>query len=207
MSNFPPIIPAFAASNGPDYMDGWDLCVLGGVKLPGRCEVSGPGIHLKRDANQKPGANGGRPVYHGLEEQEPKIKIVVWTQRQLDILWGLRSKIIPIAGVEPKAVSIDTPYLKLIGVTTVTIIGATPFTWHASAHVGRGLEMTLSASHWLSASKGKGKNQTTVPKRAYRNQRNGAGPSSDDEPGGYSAPVAAPNATPGACGPPANVSR
>lgn len=188
MSEFPDLFPV-NGSGGGKYMSGWDLCVLGGDRLPGLAEVSTNGLKLTRDSNRAPGKNGGKPVYTGLDEQEVKIKVIVWTQSQLDILWGLRSKLLPLPGKQPENVSIDSPWLKLIGINSVAVTAVSGMQRHTSARVPRGVEVTITASHWLGASKGAGKNVTAQPKRNVSTTRPYKGATS-------------PVNSSGACGPP-----
>jgi len=190
LADFTPYFVEGTENNGPDYMTGWDLTVLGGSKLPGITQVVGAQVMLRRDANKAAGKNGGRPVYHGLEEQRLQFKVIVWKNSQMAIMYGLRGQILPIAGKEPKNTSIVSEWSRLVGITSVTILGAIDWQPHSSERVRRGLELTLFASHWLGDSKAAGKNVSTQPARTVATTRP------------YTPGAPKPTSVGGACGPP-----
>lgn len=178
----------FSKPAGTLYAKGWDLTILGGDRLPGITRIEGAALMLRRDSNGRPGTNGGRPVYHGLEEQTVKIIVIVWTNEQLAALEEIIAKHAPVPGVEPKNLSLVSEWTKLAKIDRVAIIGFSDLAPHSSPRVANGLQVTITASHYLGAAKSAKKNVTVQPRRTYSTTRP------------YTPPPA-PSSQPGACGP------
>lgn len=188
MAEDAPYFVNFSRSAGSLYATGWDLVIVGGEMLPGIGRVDNPSVMLRRDPNRKPGSNGGRPVYLGLEEQSVQIVCIVWTEEQRKKLREFCAKYGPVPGVPPKnygLVSKWTEFSKIDRICIEGFVGPVP---HSSPRVPVGLQVTFKASQWLGAAKDAKKNVTTQPRRTYTTTRP------------YVAP-ASPAATPGALGP------
>lgn len=188
MAAHAPYFVSYSKPNGTLYAKGWDLVIVGGDKLPGIARVDGAGLMLRRDPNSKPGTNGGRPVYHGLDEQTIKITVIVWTDEQLAALAAFITKHAPIPGVEPRNLSLVSEWTKLSRIDRISIVGFGDLQPHNSARVANGLQVVITASHYLGAAKKAKANVTVQPKRTYSTTRP------------YVAPTT-PASQPGACGP------
>ncbi len=188
----------FSRQSGALYATGADLTILGGEWLPGITEIDGATAQLRRDANAKPGSHGGRPIYHGLEESDLKIRVIVWTNDQIKKLWELRQLLVPLPGGTPKNLSLVSAWTEWSGINAVAVRGSTDFQRYSGQRVNHGLQITITASRWLGAAKAANKVVTVQPKRTYQTTRPFADPAKVSS---------QPTSQSGACGPPASVSR
>lgn len=167
--SFPGLFPA-NGSAGPLYGTGWDLVVLGGVKLPGKAKVTNAGIRAKFDPKKGKGKDGARPSVDGLEGQSVDIVVTVWTQEQLDKLEEVCKQLLPQPGVKQGAVAIKAPAVNFLGITDVVILGGSLLTEASEPKGGR--QMTISAVHWIAKSTPAGeKKAVSTPTRSVRNRR------------------------------------
>jgi len=188
MADSTPYFVGFGRSAGSLYATGWDLTIVGGDKLPGISRIDNPSVMLRRDPNRRPGVNGGRPVYLGLDEQTIQIICIVWTEEQRLKLTELCAKFAPVPGVVPKNYSLVSKWTELAKIDRICIEGLVGPVPHSSPRVPVGLQVTFKATQWLGAAKDAKKNVTVQPRRTYTTTRP------------YTPPPG-PASTPGACGP------
>jgi len=179
----------FSRPAGALYMKGWDTAFIADEQLPGLVEIDDAAANLRKNPNAKPGSHGGRPIFLGLDDQVIKIRVIVWTNQQLELLWALRPLLVPLPGTQPKNVSIVSEWLKMTGISTVAIHGATDIKPYSGQRVARGLQMTITATRWVGAAKDANKNVTTQPRRTYATTRP------------FTAPQREPTTVAGACAP------
>lgn len=188
MAAHAPYFVNFAKKAGALYASGWDLVTIGGVQLPGIARIDGASLMLRRNPNNKAGANGGNPVYHGLEEQQLRITVIVWTNEQLEALRSFLDAHAPLPGVQPKNFSLVSEWTKLTKIDRISIVGFGDLQPHTSARVANGLQVTITAAHYLGGAKKAKANVTVQPRRTYSTTRP------------YTPPPG-PASTAGACGP------
>lgn len=189
MSVYAPYFVQFSRPAGALYMRGHDTAFIAGKQLPGLVEIDDAQAALRKNPNVKPGSHVGRPIFLGLDDQVIKIRVIVWTDEQRDLLYELRSLLVPLPGTQPKNVSIVSEWLKMTGISTVAIHAATDLKPYSGQRVARGLMMMITATRWLGAAKHAKKNVTAQPKRIYDTTRP------------FTAPRREPTALAGACAP------
>lgn len=146
------------ANGGPLFLDGWDLGILGGHKLPGKSRVTGGKIKLKKDPKKKAGADGANPTFHGIDPQEFTLEVEVWTDAQLqNLVQVVLADILPkpwakqnTTGPYPAPIGLYHPQLAGIATVmqmTVVILGGTPFKWAGQNTI----MMSLDLLHWMPA--------------------------------------------------------
>lgn len=105
----------------------WNIVKLDGVQLPGRAEVLGGAAARKIDVKTPAGGDGAGITDRGLEPARFKIRVSVWTEKQLASWEQLVPRLNPRAGKGGlRKTSIYHPALATIGVSEVCIasIGA-----------------------------------------------------------------------------------
>lgn len=125
-SLYPPLGPD-NGSNGPKFLTGWDLAVLGGNKLPGKTKLTRGGIKLKVDVKAKAGADGGTVTLHGLDPQQFDLENTTWTEEQREELYRVLRLVAPRPGGKPAIISLDHPAVRHFGFPIgVLVIGCGP---------------------------------------------------------------------------------
>lgn len=192
MSSFPSLAPV---ARGSLTLPGWDRASLGGEVLPGKAKVTKGGVRLKKDLKKKAGADAARPTFHGLEQQEFELEVLVWTNEQLARLGEVCRQVLPRQGVEPKPIALDHPAVRHLGdVVSVVVTGAGVL---VDGELPHSKKLAIQLLHWLPVKASpKGKTTATVtPKRASRNLRS-------EDAGKRNPPNPAPSTQVGFCGPP-----
>lgn len=161
---FPPLGPA--TGQPPVNPQGWDRCTLAGQPIPGHCRIVHGLCRLKKDAKSKNGADGSNPTYRGMDPQPLQMEITTYTDADREKLALVILQYVPKPGIQPKPVSIDHPSLRVIGVDSVMIEGASALIPEPGTTKAK---MTLDMFHWLPA---KPENATTTPKVLVRNVQN-----------------------------------
>lgn len=171
------------ANGGPLYLDGWDLGVIGGHKIPGKSRVTGGKLRMKHDKKPKAGADGANPTFHGIDPQEFTLEIEVWTDAQLaNLVQVVLADILPKPWSKPATPppgQTSSPYpapvpfnhpdllsLSSVAQMTMVVLGGTPFK-RVSTNV---LQMTLELLHWLPAPATK-TSQASTPLQKVPNKR------------------------------------
>lgn len=184
---FPPLGPA--TKSKPFTPDGWDRCAMANQVLPGLAHITHGGVKIKIDHKNKSGADGANPTCHGLEPQPIGLEVVTFDDDQREALAAIVQPLVPTLGRKQLPVSIDHPSLRVLGITSVLIVGASPL-----INMGKQrTKMTFDLLHWLPTTK---KVATNTAKGAPVRKVDNVGPA------GAAASNPAPTTQAGFCGPP-----
>jgi hypothetical protein len=190
---FPPLGPA-KGSSGAVAPRGWNRCTLNGKVIPGFCRITRGNIRLKVDPKKKSGANGANPTFHGIDPQAIELEITTTSDEDREALVGIIGPLVPQANRDPAPVSIDAPSLRLIGISSVQVIGVGALLPVEGQPMKA--RMVIDMLHWLPPNKKVAtKTPTGAPVRKPKNERTG-----------HPATPTPPTQQPGVAGPPANFS-
>lgn len=164
----------------------WDYVTLGGFELPGILEEP-PKVEPSRKVDKKngPGLDGATLTWHGYEQPEVTLKLLLWTEDHWTTWQQLVPFIMPRPGKPPAdPFAIDHPMLAAYGIDKVMVTKVSGLEKASKPGVMR---VTIVCLHWVKVAKAVG---TSTPKKVAA----GVPATVHDQKGGY---------TPAAVGPPA----
>lgn len=178
MSKLPRLGPPGSGS-GPLIRGGWDTAIIGGIALPGRCDITKGGKKMQVDVKKAAGKSGGNPTTHGIPPEEFDVEVTVWTDEQVDWLTSICADLLPAPGTTPKILTFDHPATRILKVTSVIVIGSTAL---QSSPLGpRARKMTIHLREKMAPKKGEtktAKGTASIPnKRREDTQRRNPLPS------------------------------
>lgn len=158
-------------SAGPTYLTGWDLGILGGERIPGKCRITKGGVKVKKDPKRKAGADGARPTLHGMDPGAVDFEVTVWTEEQLERLIAWCDRFLPRQGVRSAPYLFQHEQLRSMGPSVMVTVESGSELQLAPELGPFGRRLQVHCDHWLPPS-GKGaKTATATPVRAVRNVR------------------------------------
>lgn len=152
------------AQDGPIFLDGSDLIVIGDYKIPGRSKVAGAVAAYKVDEKQAKGKSAARPSYHGMDSGKTfTIETYVWTKDQKEGYGRIALDVAPRPGSAPIPLPLRADQIAHLPITHVTVEAVTG--WEEN---GRGWVCRMTVRPWFPSDK-RGKAKPPTPTTPGRN--------------------------------------